>query len=239
RVPVPHVMRWAGLRALEAVPAMKSSFRQIEDLPYVVPHETVNLGLAVDVKKEDGSRTLFVPNIRAANELDFAGFWASYEDVIRRVRQNKLTPDDFAGTTVTITNPGTVGTQLSVPRLMRGQGLIVGVGRIDYPTEYQGSDPSMLAKLGVGKVIGITSTYDHRVIQGAESGEFLAKIEELLRGGDEFYEDIFASLHIPYEPVRWSSDRGALEEDGPQMEKQARELRLHNMYRYRGLLLRS
>src|SRR5205807_1570625 len=175
--------------------------------PSVVQPDSINLGLAVDVERPDGSRTLLVPNIKAANELDFAGFWAAYEDVIRKVRANQLTPDDFAGTTVSLTNPGTIGTQLSVPRLMPGQGLIVATGRVDFPSEYQGADPAALAQLGVGKVVGVTSTYDHRVIQGAESGEFLAKVEELMLGGDGFYEAIFASLHIPYEPVRWSSDR--------------------------------
>jgi 2-oxoglutarate decarboxylase len=238
KVSFTHLVGWAVVRALEAVPVMKSSYREIDGEPFVVRAETVNLGLAVDVEKQGGSRTLLVPNIKAANELDFAGFWAAYEDVIRRVRANKLSPDDFSGTTVTLSNPGTIGTQLSVPRLMAGQGLIVATGRIDYPTEYQGADPVALAGLGVGKVMGITSTYDHRVIQGAESGLFLGKIEELLLGGDDFYEEVFASLGIPYEPVRWTADRGALTDGGDgQLEKQASVLRLINMYRVRGHLL--
>jgi 2-oxoglutarate decarboxylase len=238
KVSFTHLVGWAVVRALEAVPVMKSSYREIDGAPYVVRAENVNLGLAVDVEKEGGGRTLLVPNIKGASELDFAGFWAAYEDVIRRVRANKLSPDDFAGTTVTLSNPGTIGTQLSVPRLMAGQGLIVATGRIDYPTEYQGADPDALARLGVGKVIGTTSTYDHRVIQGAESGLFLGKIEELLLGGDDFYEEVFASLGIPYEPVRWTADRGALRDGGDgQLEKQASVLRLINMYRVRGHLL--
>jgi multifunctional 2-oxoglutarate metabolism enzyme len=234
KVSFTHLIGYAVLQALEAVPAMKASFTAVDGNPYVVRHDTVNLGLAVDVEKEQGVRTLLVPNIKGASLMDFAQFWAAYEDVIRRVRQNKLTPDDFSGTTVTITNPGTIGTQLSVPRLMRGQGAIIGVGRIDYPTEYQGADPATLAQLGIGKVIGVTSTYDHRVIQGAESGLFLAKLEELFTGGDGFYEKVFAALRIPYEPVKWAADRGA--SDGF-MEKQAHVLRLINMYRVRGHLL--
>jgi 2-oxoglutarate dehydrogenase E1 component len=238
KVSFTHLVGWAVVRALEAVPVMKSSYREFDGEPYVVRTDTVNLGLAVDVEKQGGGRTLLVPNIRGANELDFSGFWAAYEDLIRRVRANKLSPDDFAGTTVTLSNPGTIGTQLSVPRLMAGQGLIVATGRIDFPTEYQGADPDALARLGVGKVLGITSTYDHRVIQGAESGLFLGKIEELLLGGDDFYEDVFASLRIPYEPVRWTADRGTLSDgaDG-HLEKQASVLRLINMYRVRGHLL--
>jgi len=237
KVSFTHLIGWAVVRALEAVPVMKVSFREIEGEPYVIRTDRVNLGLAVDVQKGDGSRTLFVPNIKGANELDFAGFWAAYEEVIRKVRTNTLSPDDFAGSTVTLSNPGTIGTQLSVPRLMRGQGLIVATGRIDYPTEFQGADPATLAVLGVGKVIGVTSTYDHRVIQGAESGLFLAKLEKLLLGQDAFYEQVFSSLHIPYDPVRWSPDRSAGDSVDIRIEKQARVLRLVNMYRVRGHLL--
>jgi 2-oxoglutarate decarboxylase len=236
KVSFTHLVGWAVIRALETVPRMKSSYRQLDGEPYVVRTESVNLGLAVDVEK-DGGRTLVVPNIKGADALDFAGFWAAYEDAIRKVRTNKLTPDDLAGTTVTLTNPGTIGTQLSVPRLMPGQGLIVATGRIDYPTEYQGADPAALARLGVGKVIGITSTYDHRVIQGAESGEFLGVIEHLLLGEDGFYDQVFASLEIPYQPVRWTSDRGVANGADRQQEKQASVLRLINMHRVRGHLL--
>jgi 2-oxoglutarate decarboxylase len=239
KVSFTHLIGWAIVRALEATPAMKSSFAEVDGTPYVVRPDVVNLGLAVDVEKEGGARSLLVPNIKGANRMDFAGFWSAYEDVIRRVRSNKLSPDDFAGTTVTLTNPGTIGTQLSVPRLMPGQGAIIATGRVDYPSEYQGSDPAALAALGVGKVIGVTSTYDHRVIQGAESGEFLATLERLLLGEDRFYEGVFASLGIPYEPVRWSADRGAVQGDGlgSSQEKQAQVLRLVNMFRVRGHLL--
>ena len=240
KVSFTHLIGYGVLRALESVPVMKSSFLEAEGQLYVLRREIVTLGLAVDVEKEDGSHSLLVPNIKAANDMDFSQFWAAYEDVIRKVRTNKLSPDDFSGTTVTITNPGTIGTQLSVPRLLSGQGLIVGVGRIDYPAEWQGADPSTLATLGVGKLIGVTSTYDHRVIQGAESGLFLAKLEELLTGGDDFYEDVFASLGVPYEPIRWSPDQGAiLGQTGTDgyMEKQSRVLRLINMYRVRGHLI--
>jgi 2-oxoglutarate decarboxylase len=239
KVSFTHLIGYAVLRALEAVPAMKANYLEVDGEPYVVHHDEVNLGLAVDVQKEDGARTLLVPNIKRANDMDFAQFWAAYEDVIRKVRTTKLSPDDFAGTTLTITNPGTIGTQLSVPRLMAGQGAIVGVGRIDYPAEWQGADPATLAQLGIGKTIGVTSTYDHRVIQGAESGLFLAKLEEVMTGGDRFYEEVFAALGIPHEPVKWSPDSGseiATGQDG-HMEKQAHVLRLINMHRVRGHLL--
>ena len=153
---------------------MNSSFGVVDGTPSVVRHEHVNLGLAIDQQKSDGTRTLLVPNIKNADTLDFAAFHAAYEDLIRRARTNKLTVDDFAGTTVSLTNPGTIGTMHSVPRLMPGQGVIVGVGAITYPPEYEGADPQTLAEIGVSKIVTLTSTYDHRIIQGAESGEFLA-----------------------------------------------------------------
>jgi 2-oxoglutarate dehydrogenase E1 component len=232
-----HLIGWAILKALEARPAMKASYTEVDGVPHIVQHKTVNFGLAVDIEKSEGERVLYVPNIKEANSLDFAGFWTAYEETIRKIRSNKLAPDDFAGTTITLTNPGTVGTRLSVPRLMPNQGLIVGVGAIAYPSEYEASDPRALAQLGVSKVITITSTYDHRVIQGAESGQFLAYVHDLLLGAERFYDEIFASLMIPYEPVRWSRDSAALEGTDSELEKQSRVIRLINMYRVRGHLL--
>ncbi|HEV3472300.1 MAG TPA: multifunctional oxoglutarate decarboxylase/oxoglutarate dehydrogenase thiamine pyrophosphate-binding subunit/dihydrolipoyllysine-residue succinyltransferase subunit, partial [Actinomycetota bacterium] len=237
KVSFTHLIGWSVLKGLEAHPVMKSSFLELEGAPHVVQNKNVNLGLAVDIKRSDGQRVLYVPNIKNANELDFASFWDEYEDVIRRVRANQLTPEDFSGTTITITNPGTVGTRLSVPRLMPKQGLIVGVGAIDYPSEYEAADPKALAQMGVSKTFTMTSTYDHRVIQGAESGEFLAYIHDLLLGAERFYDEIFASLRIPYEPVRWSRDHVALEGSDLELEKQSRVARLINMYRVRGHLL--
>ena len=237
KVSFTHLIGWAILKGLEARPNMKSSYLEVDGKPHIVQHKHVNFGLAVDVEKKDGSRVLYVPNIKRADELDFAGFFSSYEDLIRKVRANELTPEDFSGTTMTLTNPGTVGTNLSVPRLMENQGLIVGTGAIAYPPEYQASDPRALARLGVSKTITITSTYDHRVIQGAESGQFLAYVQELLLGANRFYDEIFASLKVPYEPVRWSSDRAAMPGEDTDLEKQSRVIQLINMYRVRGHLL--
>jgi 2-oxoglutarate dehydrogenase E1 component len=164
KVSFTHLIAYAVLRALEQVPAMNSGYGLADAKPVLVRHEHVNLGLAVDVQKSDGSHTLVVPNIRDADTLDFARFQAAYEDLIAKVRSNQLSPDDFAGTTGTITNPGTIGTVHSVPRLMPGQGFIIGVGAIGFPAEYEGADPQTLAKLGVSKTITLTSTYDHRII---------------------------------------------------------------------------
>ncbi len=236
KVSFTHLIGYAVLRGLETRPSMKASFVVSGGKPHLVQHKHINLGLAVDIEK-DGGRVLYVPNIKNADELDFAGFWASYEDLIKKVRSNKLAPDDFIGTNVTITNPGTIGTNLSVPRLMEGQGLIVGVGAIQYPPEYEAADPRALARFGVSKVITMTSTYDHRVIQGAESGEFLAYIHQLLLGSDRFYEEIFASLKVPYEPVAWSRDVATIDDSDVLIEKQSRVSQLINMYRVRGHLL--
>ncbi len=233
KVSFTHLIGWAIAKALQAVPSLTRVFEPTSDgKPGVRLPDHVNFGLAVDATRPDGSRTLLVPNIKAVDTMTFASFWDAYEDVIRRVRTNKLSPDDFVGTTVTLTNPGTLGTQLSVPRLMPGQSAIVGVGRLGYPTEWEGASAKTLAELAVGKVIGITSTYDHRVIQGAESGEFLAKVEALLLGADAFYDGVFTSLGIPYEPVRWAADVAVAP-----VEKQAHVLRLINMFRVRGHLL--
>src|SRR5205085_1156992 len=206
KVSFTHLIGFAVVWALQRVPSMNASFGLVDGKPSVVRHTHVNLGLAIDQQKSDGTRTLLVPNVKQADTLDFAAFHAAYEDLVRRARTNKLTPDDFVGTTVSITNPGTIGTMHSVPRLMPGQGVIVGVGAITYPPEYEGSDPQTLAAIGVGKIVTLTSTYDHRIIQGAESGEFLAAIHDLLVGRDGFYDGIFASFGVPYEPARWSPD---------------------------------
>ncbi len=237
KVSFTHVIGFAILKALQARPAMNASYLEADGKPHVVQRKHVNFGLAVDVERSDGSRVLLVPNIKDADELDFAEFHACYEELIRKVKSNKLAPEDFAGTTVTLTNPGTVGTRLSVPRLMPNQGVIVGTGAIGYPPEYEASDPRTLARLGVGKVMTITSTYDHRVIQGAESGMFLSQIHDLLVGADRFYDEIFASLRVPYEPVRWSGDRAPVVGEDNAVEKNSRVMQLINMYRVRGHLL--
>ena len=200
-------------------------------------HEHLGLGLAVDVEKGDGSRSLLVPCIKDADTLDFDGFYAAYEDVIRKVRSNKLAPDDFSGVTVSLTNPGTIGTVQSVPRLMPGQGLIVGVGTLDYPTAYAGADPVTLADLGLSKVMTITSTYDHRIIQGAESGLFLKRVHELLMGADGFYEDIFRSLGVPYEAVEWARDTNPIDREQAMLDKQMQVQALVNAHRVRGHLI--
>ena len=235
KVSFTHIIGWAVLKALEAHPAMNTSFSEIDGVPHAVHHKHVNFGLAVDVER-GGQRTLLVPNIKNADQLDFKDFFNAYEDLIRRVRGNDLKVDDFAGTTVTLTNPGTVGTSQSVPRLMPGQGVIVGTGAIAFPTEYEAADPKIIAQLGVSKFITITSTYDHRVIQGAESGQFLSLLHDLLLGDERFYDEIFSSIAIPYEPARWSQDHAADDID-EYLEKQSRVIQLINMYRVRGHLL--
>jgi 2-oxoglutarate dehydrogenase E1 component len=237
RVSFTHLVGYAIVKALSVFPGMNRSYGEVDGKPAAISHAHVNLGLAVDVKRDDGTRTLLVPTIKEADRLDFAGFHAAYEELIRKVRSNALTPDDFVGTTVTITNPGTVGTVQSVPRLMAGQAAIIGVGAIAYPPEYQGTDPTRLAELGVSKTVTLTSTYDHRVIQGAESGEFLGRVHELLIGEHNFYGDVFKALELPYRPIHWAVDEQAVQDSLPAREKQARVLQLINNYRVRGHLI--
>jgi 2-oxoglutarate decarboxylase len=239
KVSFTHLIGFAVVRAIhESVPVMNSTFVEDADgKPRVVHHPHVNLGIAVDLEKSDGSRTLLVPVVRDADTLDFRSFWGAYEDLIRKVRSNKLSPDDFSGTTVTLTNPGTIGTQQSVPRLMPGQGLIVGVGSLDYPTEWKAADPVTLAELGVSKVITISSTYDHRIIQGAESGLFLKRVEELLLGVDGFYDEVFRALGVPYEAVQWRRDVNPIDREQAMLEKQMAVANLIRVHRVRGHLI--
>ncbi|MFV0316139.1 MAG: multifunctional oxoglutarate decarboxylase/oxoglutarate dehydrogenase thiamine pyrophosphate-binding subunit/dihydrolipoyllysine-residue succinyltransferase subunit [Microthrixaceae bacterium] len=239
KVSFTHLIGYALVKALaEHVPVCNSSYTTGPDgEPRVIRNEHVGLGLAVDMEKRDGSRSLVVPVIREADTMDFAEFTAAYDDLIRKAKTNKLTVDDFAGVTVTLTNPGTIGTERSVPRLMPGQGAIIGVGSLTYPTGFAGSDPHALAELGVSKVMTISSTYDHRIIQGAESGLLLKKIDELLLGDNDFYDEIFSALGVPYEAVRWRQDVNSGNSTDTQVAKQMQVSTLINMYRVRGHLI--
>jgi len=231
-----HLIGWAIVRAIaDAVPAMKNAYVLGEDgKPRLIVNDHVNMSLAVDVEKKDGSRTLLVPVLRDCDLLDFNGFLAAYEEVIRKVKGNKLTVDDFQGANISLTNPGGIGTVQSVPRLMPGQGVIVGVGSIDYPAEFEGADTRNLSSLGVSKVVTVTSTYDHRIVQGAESGLFLKRVHELLLGDHDFYDDIFASLDMPYEAVKWRPDTSAMNREETMLAKQMAVAKLIRVHRVRG-----
>ena len=230
-----HIIAWAIVKAIKDFPRMNAAFAANDGQPMRVDHSDVNLGLAIDVERKDGSRSLVVPNVKRAQALDFAQFLKSYNDIVRKARNNTLEIADFEGTTISLTNPGTIGTIASVPRLMQSQGTILATGQIDYPAEYSAADESVLANLGISKVMTMTSTYDHRIIQGAESGALLARIHELLLGAGNFYDDIYRDLRIPYEPVRWAKDRAQEGEDA--RAREARVLQMINAYRVRGHLL--
>ena len=235
KVSFTHIIGFAMVRAAAEIPAMNYSFTTVDGKPAVLESDDVNLGLAIDMAKEDGTRQLLVPNIKGAQAMDFATFWASYEEVVRRARGGKLEVSDFAGTTISLTNPGTIGTNHSVPRLMEGQGCIVGVGAMEYPADWQGASEEAIVRNAVSKIMTLTSTYDHRIIQGAQSGEFLRRIHQLLLGEDDFYGEIFRSLRIPYEPVRWSHDLSASHETD--LDKTVRVQEIIHAYRVRGHLM--
>ncbi len=239
KVSFTHLIGYAVVRAIaDGVPAMNASYLEGPDgKPRIIRHSQVGLGLAVDVEKSGGRRSLLVPVIRDAGQLDFAAFWSTYDDLIRKVHTNKLSPDAFSGATLTLTNPGTIGTVGSVPRLMQGQGLIVGVGVLGYPSGFAGADPDLLADLGISKVMTVSSTYDHRIIQGAESGLFLKRVEELLTGEHDFYDEVFRSLDVPYEAVAWRQDVNPVDHVASQLDKQLNVNTLVNMYRVRGHLI--
>jgi 2-oxoglutarate decarboxylase len=236
-----HILGWAIIRAAEKYPNMKNSYGVQNGTPVRIERGGINLGLAVDTTRKDGSRILLVPSIKNAERLSFDQYAAAYDDIIKRARTNKLTPEELTGANITLTNPGGIGTVMSVPRLMEGQGTIVAAGAIEYPAEFQAMMPDVLSTLAISKVVTITSTYDHRVIQGAESGEFLQYIHQLLLGEHRFYEQIFAAIKIPFEPMRWMHEKGIspfVQSDTPeQIDKEGRVVQLINAYRVRGHLL--
>ncbi|MEU1147315.1 multifunctional oxoglutarate decarboxylase/oxoglutarate dehydrogenase thiamine pyrophosphate-binding subunit/dihydrolipoyllysine-residue succinyltransferase subunit [Streptomyces sp. NPDC005863] len=227
-----HLIGYAMVQAIKAMPSMNYSFVEKDGKPTLVKPEHINFGLAIDLVKPNGDRQLVVAGIKKAETLNFFEFWQAYEDIVRRARDGKLGMDDFTGVTVSLTNPGGLGTVHSVPRLMPGQSVIMGVGSMDYPAEFQGTSQDTLNKLGISKVMTLTSTYDHRVIQGAASGEFLRIVANLLLGEQDFYDEIFKALRIPYEPVRWLKDIDASHDDD--VTKAARVFELIHSYRVRG-----
>ncbi|MDI6909646.1 multifunctional oxoglutarate decarboxylase/oxoglutarate dehydrogenase thiamine pyrophosphate-binding subunit/dihydrolipoyllysine-residue succinyltransferase subunit [Nocardioides sp.] len=235
KVSFTHLIGYALIKAVRTMPEMNVGFDTVDGKPNLITPAHINLGLAIDVQKSDGTRQLLVPSIKAAETMDFAGFWTAYEEIVRKARDNKLTVADFQGTTISLTNPGGIGTSHSVPRLMKGQGAIIGVGAMEYPPEWQGASEDAIARNAISKVMTLTSTYDHRVIQGAQSGEFLKRVHQLLLGQEGFYDEIFRSLRIPYEPIRWASDISTNHDD--EISKQARILELIHAYRVRGHMM--
>ncbi len=235
KVSFTHLIGYAIVKAMADMPEMNSTYAEVDGKPNLVTPAHVNLGLAIDQQKKDGTRQLVAPSIKGCESMDFAAFWTAYEDIVRKARDNKLSMDDFSGTTISLTNVGGLGTSHSVPRLMAGQAAIFGVGSMEYPPEFQGASEDTLTRNAVSKIMTITSTYDHRVIQGAQSGEFLRRVHQLLLGEGEFYDEIFASLRIPYQPIRWNSDVATSHDED--ITKQARILELIHAYRVRGHLM--
>ena len=235
KVSFTHLIGYAIVQALKAMPEMNVSFAEVDGKPHLVGPAHVNLGIAIDLAKPDGGRQLLVPSIKAAETMSFAQFWATYEDLVRKARGGRLAVEDFAGTSATLTNPGGIGTVHSIPRLMNGQGLIVGVGALEYPAEWQGASPESLSRNAVSKVLTLTSTYDHRVIQGAQSGEFLRLIHQLLLGEHDFYDGVFADIRIPYVPIRWARDISAAHDTD--LNKTARVQEVIHAFRVRGHLM--
>ena len=235
KVSFTHLIGFALIKALALMPQMNKGFGEKNGKPALITPAHINLGLAIDMAKSDGTRTLLVPAIKATEAMDFAHFWTAYEDVVRKARTNKLTVEDFQGTTISLTNPGGIGTVHSVPRLMAGQGAIIAVGALEYPAEWQGASQETLNRNAVSKILTITSTYDHRIIQGAVSGEFLKVLHQLLLGDHNFYGEVFESLRIPYEPIAWIQDISASHDSD--INKTARVLELIHAYRVRGHLM--
>ncbi|MCW2779659.1 MAG: kgd [Marmoricola sp.] len=235
KVSFTHLIGYAIVRAVRSLPEMNNTFAEIDGKPNMVTPAHINLGLAIDQQKADGTRQLVAPSIKACESMDFAQFWVAYEEIVRKAKDNKLTMDDYSETTISLTNVGGLGTNNSVPRLMQGQAAIIGVGSMDYPPEAQGASEETITRNAISRIMTITSTYDHRVIQGAQSGEFLGRVHKLLLGEEGFYDEIFRALRIPYEPIHWAVDVSANHDDD--VSKQARILELIHAYRVRGHLM--
>ena len=236
-----HIIAWAIVKAVETNPTLNHAYAQMDGEPLRAIRNQLNLGIAVDVAGKDGTRSLKVPNIKHANTLTFEQFLEEYDGIVARARKNKLLIQDFEGTTISLTNPGTVGTSASVPRLMPGQGAIIATGAIDYPPEYAGVNEEFRSTIGLSKVMTVTCTYDHRVIQGAESGMFLARLQDLLQGADDFYEGIFSVLRIPHRPIHLLKEPASLApvprgQGGEDIAKQAAVIQLVHAFRVRGHL---
>ena len=233
-----HLIGWALVRAVSANPSINHAFTDASGEPTRILRHEINLGIAIDVAGKNGVRSLLVPNIKNAASLGFTGFQKAFDDLVARGRVGKLGPADFAGTSIALTNPGTVGTMSSIPRLMQGQGAIIAVGAMDYAPDFRGVAPETQAALGLSKVMTVTCTYDHRIIQGAESGAFLGTLQMLLDGGQNFYNDVFHALDIPYQPVKWETDHKSTTQSlTVDAAKQSAVLQLINAYRVRGHLI--
>jgi multifunctional 2-oxoglutarate metabolism enzyme len=242
KVSYTHILGWAVVKALEDMPGLNHAYTERDGQPFRVVRNEVNLGIAVDVAGKDGARNLLVPNIKNAGATTFQEYLTAFDDLVARARKGRLTPADFQGTTISLTNPGTVGTMASNPRLMVGQGAIIAAGAIDFPAEYRGAAEETRAVLGISKVMTLTCTYDHRIVQGAESGAFLGRVQDLLDGKDGFYDEIFAHLNMPHQPVRWETDRqpllpGMTGARHAEIAKEACIMQLINAYRVRGHLI--
>ncbi len=241
KVSYTHLIGWAIVKALEQIPALNHAYAEKDGQPLRLVRREINLGIAVDVAGKDGARSLMVPNIKNAGTLNFQEYVSTFDDLVSRARTAKLSPADFQGTSISLTNPGTVGTMASNPRLMLGQGAIIAAGAIDYPAEYHGAAEETRAALGISKVMTLTCTYDHRIIQGAESGLFLGKLQSLLDGNDGFYEEVFDHLRMPHQPVRWVTDRQPLlagtGSRHAEIAKEAGIIQMINAYRVRGHLV--
>jgi multifunctional 2-oxoglutarate metabolism enzyme len=238
-----HIIAYAITQALKKFPNMNHAYAESEGQPFRWVKGQINLGIAIDVAAKDGSRSLVVPSIKDTGNMNFQQFLNGFDDLVKKGRTGKLGLPDFQGTTISLTNPGTVGTLGSVPRLMPGQGCIIATGAIDYPAEYMGVNPETRSMLGLSKVMMMTCTYDHRVIQGADSGSFLGRLQELLNGADNFYEGIFSDLKLPYRPVTWQADRSVAlpgmssNRVNQEVAKEAAVLQLIHAYRVRGHLI--
>ncbi|MEO5746203.1 MAG: 2-oxoglutarate dehydrogenase, E2 component, dihydrolipoamide succinyltransferase, partial [Terracoccus sp.] len=163
----------AATEALKAHPSLNASLEGEE----IVYHGSENLSIAVDTKKG-----LIVPVVKNAGDLNIAGLARAISDVAARTRNNKITPDDLAGGTFTITNTGSVGALFDTPIINQPQVAILGTGAIvKRPVVVADSDGG--ETIAVRSMMYLALSYDHRIVDGADAARFLGTMKARLEEG--------------------------------------------------------
>jgi pyruvate dehydrogenase E2 component (dihydrolipoamide acetyltransferase) len=142
-------------------------------------HKNINLGIAVAL-----DWGLIVPVIRQAEDKSFLGIARAIVDLAERARAKKLKPEEVASGTFTITNPGIFGEQFGTPVINQPESAILGVGGLfkepTVVTDENGSD-----SIAIRSIIRLTLGFDHRIIDGADAGRFMAELKKYLENWNE------------------------------------------------------
>ncbi|MFC7492031.1 MULTISPECIES: 2-oxoglutarate dehydrogenase, E2 component, dihydrolipoamide succinyltransferase [unclassified Knoellia] len=163
----------AAIEALKVHPTVNASI----DGDTVIYHGSENVGMAVDTDKG-----LLVPVVKNAGDLNIAGLSRNIADLAERTRTNKITPDDLAGGTFTITNTGSRGALFDTPIINQPQVAILGTGAVvKRPVVVSDSDGG--ETIAIRSMVYLALSYDHRIVDGADAARFLTTVKERLEEG--------------------------------------------------------